>query len=233
MKFGVVVLPGSNCEHDCYHVVKHVLGQDACFLWHKDRTLAHSDCVILPGGFAHGDYLRCGAMAKFSPIMESIKAFAKEGGPVLGICNGFQILTEIGLLPGALVRNHNLRYICQDLHIRTESTQSPFTRKLSKGQVLRMPVGHGEGSFYADAKTMKRLEVEGRIAFRYCDDAGKQTADANPNGSVKSVAGVLNERGNVLGLMPHPDRCAEKILGNDDGARLFESVISAGRFHRE
>lgn len=228
MKFGIVVFPGSNCEHDCYHVVKHVLRQEACFLWHKDRTLSGSDCVILPGGFAHGDYLRCGAMAKFSPIMESVVRFAREGGRILGICNGFQILIEAGLLPGALVRNRNLQYICKDLWVRTETQDSPFTRQLRTGQVLRMPVGHGEGCYFAEPKALKRLEAEGRIAFRYCDEEGGLTAEANPNGSLQSIAGVLNEKGNVLGLMPHPDRCAEKILGNEDGRKLFESLIAAG-----
>jgi phosphoribosylformylglycinamidine synthase I len=228
VKFGIVVFPGSNCEHDCYHVVKHVLRQEASFLWHKEKSLAASDCVILPGGFAHGDYLRCGAMAKLSPIMEAVTRFAKEGGPVLGICNGFQVLTEAGLLPGALIRNQNLQYICRDLHLRVESTGSPFTRLLQQGQVLRMPVGHGEGCYYADPKTLKRLEAEGRIAFRYTDPKGVLSGEWNPNGSIQSIAGVLNEQGNVLGLMPHPDRCAEKILGNDDGRKILESVIAAG-----
>jgi len=228
LKFGIVVFPGSNCEHDCYHVVKHVLRQEACFLWHKDRGLSGSDCIILPGGFAHGDYLRCGAMAKFSPIMESVVRFARLGGWILGICNGFQILIEAGLLPGALVRNRNLQYICRDLWLRTDTQDSPFTRQLRTGQVLRMPVGHGEGCYYADPKTLKRLEAEGRIAFRYCDEQGGLTKEANPNGSVQSIAGVLNEKGNVLGLMPHPDRCAERILGNEDGRKLFESLIAAG-----
>jgi len=228
VKFGIVVFPGSNCEHDCYHVVKHVLRHEACFLWHKDRTLSGSDCLILPGGFAHGDYLRCGAMARLSPIMESVGRFAREGGPVLGICNGFQILTEAGLLPGALVRNRNLRYICRDLYLRTDSSKSPFTRQIRPGQVLRMPVGHGEGCFYAEAKVLKRLEAEGRIAFRYCDEKGSLTEESNPNGSLQSIAGVLNEPGNVLGLMPHPDRCSEKILGNEDGRMLFESIIATG-----
>ncbi|PYQ13585.1 MAG: phosphoribosylformylglycinamidine synthase I [Acidobacteria bacterium] len=231
MKFGIVVFPGSNCEHDCYHVVKHVLRQEACFLWHKDRTLAGSDCVILPGGFAHGDYLRCGAMAKFSPIMETVARFAKEGGPVLGICNGFQILTESGLLPGALVRNRSLHYLCLDLTLRVETTNSPFTAQIPPGKVLKMPVGHGEGCYFADAKTLKRLEVEGRIAFRYCDSKGNLTEESNPNGSLLSIAGVLNERGNVMGFMPHPDRCAESILGNEDGRLIFESVIAATQGH--
>ena len=225
MKFGIVVFPGSNCEHDCYHVVKHVLRQDASFLWHKEKTLARSECVILPGGFAHGDYLRCGAMAKFSPIMESVTRFAAEGGPVVGICNGFQILAEAGLLPGALIRNRTLHYLCQDVYLRADSNASPFTRKLPPGKALKMPIGHGEGCYYADAKTLIRLEVEGRIAFRYCDAKGNLDEESNPNGSLKSIAGVLNERGNVLGLMPHPDRCAEAILGYDDGRILFESVI--------
>jgi phosphoribosylformylglycinamidine synthase len=229
VKFGIVVFPGSNCEHDCYHVVKHVLRQDASFLWHKDTTLAGSECVILPGGFAHGDYLRCGAMAKFSPIMESVARFARDGGAVLGICNGFQILTEAGLLPGALIRNRSLHYLCQDVHLRVDSTASPFTRSIPAGKVLKMPIGHGEGCYYADAKMLKRLEVEGRIAFRYCDAKGALDDEANPNGSLQSIAGILNERGNVLGLMPHPDRCAEAILGGEDGRFLFESVLGSSR----
>jgi len=224
MKFGIVVFPGSNCEHDCYHVVKHVLRQEATFLWHKEKSLSRSDCVILPGGFAHGDYLRCGAMAKFSPIMETLARFAADGGPVVGICNGFQILAEAGLLPGALIRNRSLHYLCRDIHLRTESHDSPFTHRIPKGKILKMPIGHGEGCYVTDAKTLKRLEVEGRIAFRYCDAKGNLTDEANPNGSLGSIAGVLNERGNVLGLMPHPDRCAEAILGNEDGRILFESV---------
>jgi len=228
VRVAVVVFPGSNCDHDAYHAFKHILGVPTTFVWHKDANLEGADAVILPGGFSYGDYLRCGAISRFSPIMRVVEAFAKKGGPVLGICNGFQILTEAGLLPGALVRNRNLQYICRDLHVRTESTRSPFTRQLHAGQVLKMPVGHGEGCYYADPKTLKRLEAEGRIAFRYTDPGGVLSDEWNPNGSLQSIAGVLNETGNVLGLMPHPDRCAEKILGNDDGRKLFESIIAAG-----
>jgi len=226
MRWAVITFPGSCDNHDVFDSLKSDLGQQVKFLWHKEELKGNFDCIVLPGGFSYGDYLRCGAMAKFSPIMETVSRFASDGGPVVGICNGFQILAEAGLLPGALIRNRTLHYLCQDVYLRTESNASPFTRKIPHGKVLKMPIGHGEGCYYADAKTLSRLEVEGRIAFRYCDSKGNLDEESNPNGSLKSIAGVLNERGNVLGLMPHPDRCAEAILGNEDGRALFESVIS-------
>ena len=235
MKFGIVVFPGSNCEHDVYHVVKHVLGHEAAFLWHKDPSFSGVDCLVLPGGFAHGDYLRCGAMARFSPILASVKQFADRGGFVWGICNGFQILTEAGLLPGALIRNANLRYICQDLHLRVERQDTPFTSRIRPGAVLSIPIGHGEGCFFAPDAVLEELERKRQVVFRYCDAKGEVTAEANPNGSLHAIAGVCNEKGNVLGMMPHPDRCAEEILGRADGRRLFDSIVHAwqqARRHR-
>jgi phosphoribosylformylglycinamidine synthase len=227
VKFGIVVFPGSNCEHDVYHVAKHVLGHDAAFLWHKDSAFAGIDCVVLPGGFAHGDYLRCGAMARFSPIMGAVKQFAERGGMVLGICNGFQILTEAGLLPGALVRNAGLRYVCRDVHLRTERQDTPFTARIKPGTVLRIPIGHGEGCYFAPDAVLQEIEKKRLVVFRYCDEAGEITAPSNPNGSLHGIAGVCNEKGNVLGLMPHPDRCAEEVLGNADGRRMFDSIVHA------
>ncbi|HEX9428443.1 MAG TPA: phosphoribosylformylglycinamidine synthase subunit PurQ [Candidatus Polarisedimenticolia bacterium] len=227
MKFGIVVFPGSNCDHDVYHVVKHLIGQEASFLWHKETGLAGIDCVILPGGFAHGDYLRCGAIARFSPIMKSIEEFAAQGGMVFGICNGFQVLTEAGLLPGALVRNAGLRYICRDVHLRVERQDTPYTARLKPGTVLKIPIGHGEGCYYAPEEVLRSLEEKRQVAFRYCDAAGQVTAESNPNGSLRAIAGICNERGNVLGMMPHPDRCAEEILGNAQGRKIFESILHA------
>ena len=227
MKFGIVVFPGSNCEHDVYHVAKHVLGHDAAFLWHKDTSFAGIDCVVLPGGFAHGDYLRCGAMARFSPIMGAVKQFAERGGLVLGICNGFQILTEAGLLPGALVRNAGLRYVCRDVYLRTERQDTPFTARIKAGTVLRIPIGHGEGCYFAPDAVLQEIEKKRLVVFRYCDEAGEITAASNPNGSLHGIAGVCNEKGNVMGLMPHPDRCAEEVLGNADGRRMFDSIVHA------
>jgi phosphoribosylformylglycinamidine synthase len=225
VKFGIVVFPGSNCDHDVYHVAKHVLGQEAAFLWHKNASFPGVDCVVLPGGFAHGDYLRCGAMARFSPIMKAVEAFAARGGLVLGICNGFQILTEAGLLPGALVRNAGLQYICRDIHLRTERQDTPYTARIKQGTVLKIPIGHGEGCYYAPEEVLRGLEEKRQVVFRYCDPSGQVTAEANPNGSLRAIAGICNERGNVLGLMPHPDRCAEEVLGNAQGRRIFESIV--------
>jgi len=227
VKFGIVVFPGSNCEHDVYHVAKHVLGHDAAFLWHKDSSFTGVDCVVLPGGFAHGDYLRCGAMARFSPIMGAVKQFAERGGMVLGICNGFQILTEAGLLPGALVRNAGLRYVCRDVYLRTERQDTPFTARIKPGTVLRIPIGHGEGCYFAPDAVLQEIEKKRLVVFRYCDEAGEVTAAGNPNGSLHGIAGVCNEKGNVLGLMPHPDRCAEEVLGKADGRRMFDSIVHA------
>ena len=225
MKFGIVVFPGSNCEHDVYHVVKHLLGHEATFIWHKTESLAGIDCVVLPGGFAHGDYLRTGAMARFSPIMQSVKQYADRGGMVFGICNGFQILTEAGMLPGALVRNAGLQYICRDLHLRVERQDTPYTNRIKQGSVLRIPVGHGEGCYDAPDAVLQELAKKRQVVFRYCDPKGEITPESNPNGSLQAIAGICNEKGNVLGMMPHPDRCAEEVLGNADGQRLFTSIL--------
>ncbi len=226
MKFGVIVFPGSNCDHDAYHVAKHVFGQEARFIWHKESSLGDVDLVIVPGGFSYGDYLRSGAIARFSPIMKDVVRFAGQGGLVMGICNGFQILCESGLLPGALTHNESLRFVCKDVHLRTETTDSVFTQGLSKGDVLRIPVAHGEGNYFASDEVLDELEAQDRVAFRYCDAAGNTTREANPNGASRNIAGILSAERNVLGMMPHPERCAEGILGNEDGARIFESILS-------
>ena len=227
MKFGIVILPGSNCDHDAMHVTKDVLGAEAEFLWHKDDDLKGSDCVIIPGGFAYGDYLRAGALAKFAPIMEPIRRHAAAGGLVLGICNGFQVLTEVGLLPGALMRNQHLRFLSRDVLLRVEQTDTPFTAELQRGQILRAPIAHGEGNFYAAEEELDHLERSGRVIFRYCDSEGRLTSEANPNGSARHIAGICNEGRNVLGLMPHPERCAESILGNADGLAVFKSIAAS------
>ncbi|MEO8382968.1 MAG: phosphoribosylformylglycinamidine synthase subunit PurQ [Acidobacteriota bacterium] len=227
MKFGIVVLPGSNCDHDAAHVTRDVLGAEAELLWHKDTDLKGADCVILPGGFAYGDYLRAGALAKFAPIMTSIRRHAAEGGLVLGICNGFQVLTEVGLLPGALMRNQHLRFLSRDVQMRTEETDTPFTSELTPGQILRAPIAHGEGNYFADEETLDELERNRQVIFRYCDEEGRLTHEANPNGSARSIAGICNRDRNVLGLMPHPERCAESILGNADGLSLFRSIAAS------
>ena len=227
MKFGIVVFPGSNCDHDVYNVAKHVLGHEASFLWHKDPSFAGVDCVVLPGGFAHGDYLRAGAIARFSPIMKAVEAHAARGGLVLGICNGFQVLTEAGLLPGALMRNAGLKYICRDVYLRVERQDTPYTARIKQGTVLKIPIGHGEGCYFAPEEVLKELEEKRQVVFRYCDENGQVTAGSNPNGSLRAIAGVCNVRGNVLGLMPHPDRCAEEALGNAQGRRVFDSIVSA------
>jgi phosphoribosylformylglycinamidine synthase len=227
MKFAVIVFPGSNCDHDAYHAAKHVLGHDAEFIWHKETSLAGADVVILPGGFSYGDYLRTGAIAQFSPVMSAVKAFAAAGGPLLGICNGFQVLCEARLLPGALLRNRDLKFHCEHVRVRVERTDTPFTLRATAGQVLRLPVAHGEGNYFADAETLDRLESSGRVIFRYCDAAGESTAAANPNGSLNNIAGICNESRNVVGLMPHPERACESPLGSTDGLILFESVVAS------
>ena len=232
MKFGIVVFPGSNCDHDVYHVAKHVLGHEAAFLWHKDAAFGGIDCVVLPGGFAHGDYLRTGAIARFSPIMKAVEAFAARGGLVFGICNGFQVLTESGLLPGALMRNAGLKYICRDVHVRTERQDTPYTARIKQGTVLKIPIGHGEGCYYAPEEVLKELEEKRQVVFRYCDAEGQVTAASNPNGSLRAIAGICNARGNVLGMMPHPDRCAEEVLGNAQGRRIFDSIVYAWELTR-
>ena len=227
MKFGVLVFPGSNCDHDTYNVIETIAHQPVTFLWHDSEDLQNVDAVLVPGGFAYGDYLRTGAIARFSPVMQSVKRFADAGGLVLGICNGFQILAEAGLLPGALMRNAGLKYICKQVHLRTETTNSVFTSELKAGEVLQIPIGHMEGNYYCDAETLRELEAEDRIAFRYSTPAGEITAAANPNGSLSNIAGVLNAGRNVLGMMPHPDRSSEQLLGSADGLKIFTGMISA------
>jgi phosphoribosylformylglycinamidine synthase len=226
MKFAIVVFPGSNCDHDAYHAAKHVLGQEAIFVWHKETSLSGADVVILPGGFSHGDYLRTGAIARFSPIMESVRAFAGDGGPVLGICNGFQVLLEAGLLPGAMLRNEGLKFRCEHVHVRVDQVDTPFTSRCRTGQVLRIPIAHGEGNYFADAETVAELEASGRVVFRYTNAGGELDPAANPNGSLNAIAGICSERRNVVGLMPHPERACEPALGSGDGLVLFESVMS-------
>ena len=218
MKFAVVVFPGSNCDHDAHYAAQHVLGQQAEFVWHKDTSLAGADVVILPGGFAHGDYLRTGAIARFSPIMHEVRKFAAAGGPVLGVCNGFQVLLEAGLLPGAMRRNRSVKFQCQQLRIRVEQTDTPFTLTAAAGEILRMPIAHGEGNYYAEPDVVDRLERNRQVIFRYVE---------NPNGSLNDIAGLCNETRNVVGLMPHPERACELALGSADGLVLFESVVKA------
>ncbi len=227
MKFSIIVFPGSNCDHDAYHAVKHVLGQEAEFVWHKETSLNGADVVVLPGGFSHGDYLRTGAIARFSPVMTAVGDFVRSGGPVLGICNGFQILCEAGLLPGAMLRNRDLKFHCEHVHIRVEQTDTPFTSRTSRGQVLRVPIAHGEGNYYAEPEVVTELEASGRVIFRYCDTRGQITDAANPNGALNSIAGICNARRNVVGLMPHPERACEAALGSADGLVMFESVMHA------
>ena len=227
MRWGVITFPGSCDDHDVFDSLKSDLGQQVKYLWHKEELKGQFDCLVLPGGFSYGDYLRCGAMARFSPIMRGVVEFARNGGLVLGICNGFQILCEAGLLPGALVRNAGLQFVCQQVYLRVEETDAPFTAGLKKGQLLRMPVKHGEGCYYADPKTLEQLHKQRQILLRYVDAKGKPIAAANPNGSVENIAGVCNERRNVFGLMPHPEDACSKLLGGDDGAKIFLSIAAA------
>lgn len=225
MKVGVVVFPGSNCDQDAYHAAVDVLGQQGEYIWHKDTDLKGADVIILPGGFAHGDYLRVGAMARFSPVMASVRAFAAAGGPVIGFCNGFQILLEAGLLPGAMLRNRGLKYVCEHVYLRVEQTDTPFTTACRVGQVLRVPIAHGEGNYFAEPDVIARLEANRQIVFRYCTPDGRVTDEANANGSLDNIAGLCNEQRNVVGLMPHPERACESILGSADGLIMFESVM--------
>jgi phosphoribosylformylglycinamidine synthase I len=225
MHFGIVVFPGTNCDADTLWVIRQVLQQPADPVWHEDTDLSSFDAVILPGGFAHGDYLRAGAIARFSPVMGAVHQFAAAGKPVFGICNGFQVLVEAGLLPGAMQRNVGLRFVCKDVHLRVENVNSRFTNACSAGQRLRMPVAHNEGAYYVDADTLARMNERGQVLLRYCDVGGRVTPEANPNGSVENIAGIANEAGNVFGLMPHPERAAEPILGSADGRLLFESLL--------
>jgi phosphoribosylformylglycinamidine synthase subunit PurQ / glutaminase len=227
MKFGVLVFPGSNCDHDTQHVLAEIAHQPAVYLWHDSPDLQNCDAILVPGGFAYGDYLRTGAIARFSPVMQSVKKFAADGGLVLGICNGFQILCEAGLLPGALLRNAGLQYICRQVYLRAETTDSPFTHNLERGQVLKMPIGHMEGNYFCDAETLAALKRTDRVAFRYVTAEGEATREANPNGSLDNIAGILNEGRNVLGMMPHPDRSSEALLGSADGFKIFAALVGA------
>jgi len=227
VKFGIVVFPGSNCDHDAYSVTKKIMGQQAVFLWHKEADLHDADVVILPGGFSYGDYLRCGAIARFSPVMKEVVRFAQQGGTVIGICNGFQILLEAGLLPGVLLRNSSLRFVCRYVNIRVENQSTRFTEVCRGGEVLSIPVAHGDGNFFADADTVRRLENQGQVVFRYCDSDGSVTDAANPNGSLNNIAGIVNEQGNVLGMMPHPERASDPVLGHTDGQKIFRSILES------
>ncbi|RKY49454.1 MAG: phosphoribosylformylglycinamidine synthase I [Candidatus Neomarinimicrobiota bacterium] len=225
MRVGVVIFPGSNCDYDTYYVFKDVLKVDVSFIWHTDSDLRGYDAVILPGGFSYGDYLRAGAIARFSPVMREIVRFAKRGNPVMGICNGFQILLEAELLPGALIPNNGMRFRCEDVYIRVVNNDSIFTRGLDKGRVLKMPIAHYSGNYYADEGTIKSLEDNEQIVFQYCDSAGEVLPEANPNGSILNIAGIVNREGNILGMMPHPERASEKVLGSEDGVEIFKSLM--------
>jgi phosphoribosylformylglycinamidine synthase len=225
MKVAVLVFPGSNCDHDAYYALRHVLRADAQFVWHKEDRLAGFDAVVVPGGFTYGDYLRTGAMAKLSPVMGAVRRFADAGGPVVGICNGFQILLESGLLPGAMIANESLKFICDYIYISSETSATPFTREIPPQSVLRIPIAHYQGNYYADRQTLAALEANGQVVFRYCDAAGNVSPEANPNGSVGNIAGICNPGRNVLGMMPHPERCSEEEMGSGDGRRLFTSMI--------
>lgn len=227
MNIGVVVFPGSNCDRDCAHVFGDVLGQSVTMVWHEETSLAGLDAVILPGGFSYGDYLRTGAIARFSPVMGAVKTFAQRGGLVLGICNGFQILLEAGLLPGAMLRNTSLNFICKDVYVRVENAATPFTGRCEPGQVLKIPIAHADGNYYADPVTLAALQANAQIVFRYCTPDGRVIAEANPNGALDNIAGICNPDRNVLGMMPHPERCAEAALGNEDGLRVFLSMLDA------
>jgi len=224
--FGVIVFPGSNCDHDAYHALAHVMNAKTKFLWHKDTDLSDIDFLLVPGGFSYGDYLRSGAIARFSPIMQSVIEFAEKGGPVLGVCNGFQILLEAGLLPGAMLHNQKLRFVCKQTYIRCETSDTLFTRNIPSGDVLKMPVAHGEGNYFTDPEQLKELQDNDQIVFRYCDEEGQTTEDANFNGSIDNIAGICNGGRNVLGMMPHPERAVEDMLGSSDGKRIFESVLN-------
>jgi phosphoribosylformylglycinamidine synthase len=226
MKFGVVIFPGSNCDYDTFFVLRDVLGQDTEFLWHKEHSLQGVDCVVLPGGFSYGDYLRSGAIARFSPLMQEVQAFAQRGGIVLGICNGFQVLLELGLLPGAMLRNKNLKFLCQHVHIRTENNQTPFSNQAEQGDVLKVPIAHFDGNYFAEEKTIEEIKANNQIVFRYVEADGHTSEEANVNGSMESIAGLINKEGNVLGMMPHPERASEAILGSEDGRVIFESIIA-------
>jgi phosphoribosylformylglycinamidine synthase len=225
MKCGVVIFPGSNCDFDTYHVLRDVYGQDTVFLWHKDHSLQNCDIVILPGGFSYGDYLRSGAIARFSPLMQELQEFADRGGMVLGICNGFQVLLELGLLPGAMLRNKNLKFLCRHVHLRIENISTPFTSRSENGRILRIPIAHFDGNYYSDPQRLDELKKHNRIIFRYCSADGKIDEESNVNGSMESIAGLINSGGNVMGMMPHPERASEAILGSEDGRVIFDSIF--------
>ena len=227
MRFGIAVFPGTWSDTDCHYVVADILGQQAEYVWHRETSLEAYDCVIIPGGFSYGDYLRPGAMASLSPVMDALRRYARAGGLVIGICNGFQVLCEAGLLPGALLRNRHLEYRCQWTNLRTERVDTPFSSRCRPGQILQVPVSHGEGNYFADQATLDRLEQDGRVLFRYCDPQGEATESANPNGSAHNIAGITNEAGNVLGMMPHPERSCEALLGSEDGSLIFQSMIDS------
>lgn len=228
MKFAIVIFPGSNCDHDAEHVTREILGAEVEMLWHGEGDLRGADCVIIPGGFSYGDYLRAGAIAKFAPIMAKLREHADRGGLVLGICNGFQVLTETGLLPGALIRNEHLRFVSRDVWLRTETSNTPFTQSLQQGELLNLAIAHGEGNYYADEVVLDSLEDNDQVVFRYCDEEGRVTKEANPNGSARNIAGICNLGRNVFGLMPHPERCSENVMGSADGLKIFRSIMEAG-----
>lgn len=227
VKFGIVVFPGSNCDHDAYNVAKHVMNQDAHFIWHKESSLGDADVIVLPGGFSYGDYLRTGAIARFSPVMKEVVRFARNGGTVLGICNGFQILLEAGLLPGAMLRNSSLKFVCTFVRVKVENANTRFTSECERGEALQIPVAHGEGNYLADDETIDSLLEHNQIVLRYCNSAGEIDAAANPNGSLLNIAGIINKEGNVLGMMPHPERASEPVLGSGDGKKIFQSMIES------
>jgi phosphoribosylformylglycinamidine synthase len=227
MKAGVLVFPGSNCDHDAYHVLKHTFDVETRFVWHKDRNIHDLDIIIVPGGFSYGDYLRSGAIARFSPVMEEVVSFARKGGLVMGICNGFQILLETGLLPGAMLHNESLRFVCKDVYLRTVTSNTPFTAQITPGTVLRIPIAHGEGNYYASETDVESLFEKDQVVFQYCDTEGNTTSLANPNGALRNIAGIVNEGRNVLGMMPHPERASDALLGNTDGLTIFASAFSA------
>ncbi|HUJ09569.1 MAG TPA: phosphoribosylformylglycinamidine synthase subunit PurQ [Verrucomicrobiae bacterium] len=229
MRFGIIQFPGSNCDQDAHHALAELLGQPTRYIWHKEESLGEIDCVVIPGGFSYGDYLRTGAIARFSPAMKAVIQHAKAGGLVLGICNGFQILCEAHLLPGALIRNRGLRFICEHVFVRVKTTESPFTNACQKGQVLRIPIAHGEGNYFAEPAVVEQLRRSDRILLQYCTMDGELTDAANPNGSIENIAGICNEEGNVFGMMPHPERASEKLLGSEDGRLIFDSLLAGQR----
>jgi len=226
LKFGIILFPGSNCDHDCHHVISNVFEQRCEYIWHENRSLDGYDCIVIPGGFSYGDYLRTGAIARFSPVMKKIEKFASSGKPVIGICNGFQVLVETGLLPGAFIKNSSTKFMCKWINIRVENNKSPFTHLLDVGDVLKIPIAHAEGNYYATNDVIRRLQENSLIAFKYCNEEGVVSNNSNPNGSIENIAGIMNSGGNILGMMPHPERCSEEILGGTDGKLIFESIIS-------